>query len=127
MFACSRDRKSQRNTVGMFDLWLKVQEEMLCAWSRLPSLPPSELSAVFGCCQQSALPVSCLPSPSLAFPPSESSLQEIKGFVRRSRVSSGVMWLSEIAGRDRKTKLDSTEQIPETKLCHYVKEKLSLW
>lgn len=65
--------------------------------------------------------------PSSAFPPSESSLQEIKGFKRRSRVSYGALWLSGIAGSDWKAKLDFTGQTPETKHSHFVWAKLSLW
>lgn len=82
----------------MFDLCVKVQEEMLHASSLLSSLPPSELSTVFGCCRASALPAPSLPR--LPFPTSESSLQEIKGFKKRSRVSYGALWLSGIAGSD---------------------------
>lgn len=90
-----------------------------------PSFPPT-LWVVYVVWVLSGDCPSCLPLP-LASPPSESSLQEIKGFKRRSRVSYGALWLSGIAGSDWKTKPDSVGQRPETILRHIVKGKLSLW
>lgn len=82
-----RDRETEQ---GRFDLWGKVQREMLVP--PLLLLPSQHLSvySILGC-QESALP---------AFPPSKSSLQEIKGFTRRSSVSYGALCLSGIAGSD---------------------------
>lgn len=94
--------------------------------SFLPSLSPS-LWAVYSVWVLLGECPSCLPSPSLAFPPSESSLQEIKGFMRRSRVSYGALWLSGIAGSDWVWFLVSAQQNPLWLFSHFVKKRLSLW
>lgn len=84
--ATTRERARERDRAGMFDLWVKVQEEMLpvplLSFLPLPT-PPSCLQ-----CLGAVGRVPFLPPP----PPSESSLQEIKGFKRRSRVSYGALW-----------------------------------
>lgn len=69
MFVCStRGKGGTGDSPGMFDLWVKVQAEMLRASS---SLPLSGLQCLGAVCRLPFL---------LPFPPSESSLQEIKGF-----------------------------------------------
>lgn len=106
------------NGAAVFNLWVEV-------WGEKPPVNPPTLWDV--CCVwvPSAEWPSGLPSPSFTLPsflPSQSSLQEIKGFMRRSWLSFVDLWLSGTAGSDR----DSAAQTPETKLSH-LEEKGWLW